>query len=662
MSKYNNKVEYVRKAKLGFKTIFFVVLITILVLILKNNVSVILYNTFDQTELYYVKNNDLYNRENDIIGTSIYDVSFAQEEGLNLSLNTLDSISKMNFAPIYNEDKKICIYIKNYDTKTKKYNLAIYFIKDNNKNKVFEDVDINNIKVSKNFDKILYVKNNKNQKDLYCYDFNNEKLVVENISEFYANDEMNKIYFAANNEIYYTEDILNNKTLIATNSQIIKDENDIPFDKILNINNFNYIYYKKNTDKNMCNLYKKYINKDDILIAENIHNNIIYFYNEDFIYFNKAEKEEIKVSEYVIDDIKDGSFYNTEPNINDYRSGFFGMFTDYFSYYQARNAYDSIKNYIDKNPDTIKKYNDQIEKGTFNDTCDRLYYYDGVNTNQISNHIIKTIKKANTYKPYIYFESYADNNINTNKVKLSDIIKSNLTVNNYMKTIRNNQLTDKYIYHQSIGTKIENICGNVEEIYKIKKYFVIKTRDGIYSGIYRLNLDMNKVCVAELFARVMTNEMKVYASPYSEDIVYSVSNGGNNAYIYRNQERIEDNGHKDYIYLSNDLQYVTFISNYDNVENIGLLKIHRNGKIEIVDENVLVSSIKTNASNGELNYINEFDKINLCGKYIKYDKYGKRKTISKEVMNIILPENFDIKLDLYTEKDILENITGDILT
>lgn len=663
---YINKNTFINKIlnKLGFIGIFFIVFFLILILIFKNNLPVIIYNTFDQTEIYYVKNNDLYNREDTKIGTSIYDVSFAENEGLNLSLNTLDAISKLNFNPLYNKDKNISITVKNYDTKNKNANISINYLNNHDKNVVFNNVDINSVKVSSNFDKMLYIKTEDKKKNLYYYDFKNEKLVLNDITEYYANDDLNKMYFVANNEIYYANDI-ENKKLIATNSVLIKDENGIPFDKILSINDFNYIYYMKYNDDNktIANLYKKYIDTEDILISEEIHNKPIYFYNEDFIYFNKTGKEEIKVSEFVIDDIADGSFYNTAPNINDYRSGFFGLFTDTFGYLSAKNEYDRVVNFINRNEETIKKYHDQIERGTFNNTYDKLYYYDGNNVNVLSENMIKTVVRANTYKPYIYFESYVYNDLsNVSKVKLSDIIKSNLTVNNYMKTVRNSSKTDKYIYHKDIGTKIENIQGTDISVYKIKNDFIIKSKDGFYNQVYRLKLDMNKVCVAELYANIITNEMKIYASPYIDDVIFSVTNGGNNAYLYKNQERIEDNCHKDYIYLSNDLHYVTYITNYDNVENIGLLKILENGKVKIVDENVLVSSIKTNASNGELNYITEFDKINLCGKFIKYDKYGRRKTISKEVMNIILPENFDIKLDLYTKKDILENITEDVLT
>ena len=128
-------------------------------------------------------------------------------------------------------------------------------------------------------------------------------------------------------------------------------------------------------------------------------------------------------------------------------------------------------------------------------------------------------------------------------------------------------------------------------------------------------------------------------------------NSNVNAYLFLNGQRIEDQIMKSYVDLSNDLKTVVYFVEYDCVHKTGKLKLLKDGKTKIIEENVLVTSVKTNASNGQIYFINNFNNVTISGDFYRYDDYNHKRLVSNNVMSIINDHLDDEYIDILKSKD-----------
>ena len=653
--KIKDSFSYILK-KGGFKfALIGVVFLMFVLLILPSGLPAIIFNSMNEQEYYYVKDdNDFYNHRNKKIGSSIYDASFAQTDSVDVDETTLNNLSKLDFTPIFIDEKKISIYLKNYNIDDNTANLCIDYLNDDASDIIIKNVDKDYYKLNKEKNCLVYIRTESDKNALCFHDFSKETLICDNVNSFYTDDNFNNIYYNYNNDLF-TYNNLNDKRLISTGSEVIVEKNEISFDKILRNINYSYLYITKitNSEDKTKEIYKLFPNGSMELVAIDVIGTPIVYYADNYIYYYKQKKEQIRVSDYIVDDISDSSFFDKEPNINNYYQGFgFFAIPDYFSYYSDKSAFDQIANYIRRNQETVDKYVEQIKRGTFNNNYNTLYCFDGNNECILCEDMVRTTKRMHGIKAYIYFESYINDKLEQkDKINLSDVISKNLSVNNYMKTIRQGSRTYKYIYHKKEGMRVEGLPEAEAEVYRLKNKIAIKYTQGSTQAVYTTKFAAGEIATSELVGSHMTNELKLYASPYIDDVIYSVMNSSVNAYLFLNGQRIEDQIMKSYISLSNDLKTVVYFVDYDSINKTGKLKLLKDGKTRIIEENVLVTSVKTNALNGQIYFINNFNNVTISGDFYRYDDYNHKRLVSNNVMSIINDHIDDEYLNILKTKD-----------
>ena len=158
------------------------------------------------------------------------------------------------------------------------------------------------------------------------------------------------------------------------------------------------------------------------------------------LYYVKDSYKKYKYSDYIFDDVSNGLYQKSTPNIADYRIGSGMLDYDIESYVNARMDY-AIK------VDLIKKYEiklDEICAAVHDDYFEQrnsyVYYYD-LNTNK--NTLLYDGEATNiSYDdeiPTISFdilpngENNAAKDIEGRRIMLSDIIAANTTIEGYMK-------------------------------------------------------------------------------------------------------------------------------------------------------------------------------------------------------------------------------------
>ncbi len=631
----------------------------IVVIIIKTVFPPLIYNLFTKKEVYYIKNNDLYvsNEKKAPIGSAVYDQSLLMNDAMSNKIANVLKMDEIDFEPIYDKKSGTTIYAKEYNKSNNIYTIAAKQKGKENDEYEIDGVERGTYKISKNNDGILYKKLEDGKYNLYYSDFKRERLLEKDVKEFFADDLLDKMYVIANDDLYFCVRSNNNKkTLIATNSFIVKDETDIKYDKILAINDFNNICFGKYTNENktVFSLYKKLGESEPQLISEECTGEVVYFENEDYLYYQKQLVEPRKISDYVEDDISNGEFDKTEPKLNDFMMGLFFAVPDYFSYSAAKAEWDRVKNFVNRNKDTFDKYVQQIDRGTYNAQYKNIFYYTDGKSDTFCDEKIKTLVKVNGYKPYIFFEAYKiDTNKNPiKKQKLSDIIKSNSNISTYMKTIRDEGEVYRYIYFKNEGMRVRNLSGDKFEFYEAKDKLILHSisDDKMYHTVFSVNFDRNTVVDAISYGRYLTNNIRVFASPYIDDVIYTVDYGNDRSYMYVNETQIEREVMTKATKLTNDLKNVLFITEYNYSKGSGVLNIFKDGNKKTIAENVLYTMILSNARDGAIYYLTDFDGISLNGKLYMYDILEKNSLLDDRVNGIINKYTIDEKMKLYREK------------
>ena len=154
-------------------TLVLVVLLILVFIILPNSLPAIIFNSTHNIEYYYVKDdNDFYNTKAKKIGERIFDRSFAESEDIEVSEKDLVGLSRLDFNPIYDEKNEMSIYLKNYHIDTDEADLIIDYLNDDKEDIVIKNIDKNFYKINNTNDKLVYIKNVNDNKNLYINKFN----------------------------------------------------------------------------------------------------------------------------------------------------------------------------------------------------------------------------------------------------------------------------------------------------------------------------------------------------------------------------------------------------------------------------------------------------------------------------------------------------------
>lgn len=160
------------------------------------------------------------------------------------------------------------------------------------------------------------------------------------------------------------------------------------------------------------------------------------------LYYLKDEYKKYKYSDYIFDDVSNGMYKMSTPNIADYRIGSGLLDYDIENYVKARMDYAIKTDLIDKYEIKVDSICAAVRDDYFNQRNSYIYFYD------------KTKKKSTllydgevtnlSYDdevPIIMFDITTDDtekeqeSIEGRRMMLSDIIAANTTIDGYMKVI-----------------------------------------------------------------------------------------------------------------------------------------------------------------------------------------------------------------------------------
>lgn len=160
------------------------------------------------------------------------------------------------------------------------------------------------------------------------------------------------------------------------------------------------------------------------------------------LYYVKDEYKKYKYSDYIYDDVSNGMYKKSTPNIADYRTGKGILDYDIENYVKARMDYSVKVDLIDKYEVKVDTICAAVRDDYFNQRNSYIYFYD--KTNKKSTLLYDgevTNISFDDEVPVIMFDIVVPDTqkqqeqIEGRRMMLSDIIAANSTIDGYMKVI-----------------------------------------------------------------------------------------------------------------------------------------------------------------------------------------------------------------------------------
>ena len=172
--------------------------------------------------------------------------------------------------------------------------------------------------------------------------------------------------------------------------------------------------------------------KDDILCEYKDFNSL---------YYAKNEYTNYKYSDYIYDDISNGEYKRSTPNIADYKNGPGMLDYDIPSYVTARTDFILKKELIDKYETSVANICASVRDDYFRERKAHVYYYDkSTKKNSLLYDGLVSNLSYDDELPYISFDIddsgiSLEEELNGRKMPLSDIIAANSTIDGFMRVI-----------------------------------------------------------------------------------------------------------------------------------------------------------------------------------------------------------------------------------
>ena len=195
------------------------------------------------------------------------------------------------------------------------------------------------------------------------------------------------------------------------------------------------------------------------------------------LYYVKDEYKKYKYSDYIFDDVSNGMYKKSTPNIADYRTGAGILDYDIEGYVKARMDYAIKNDLIDKYEIEVDSICAAVHDDYFSQRNSYIYFYD---KDKKKSTLLYDGEVTNlSYDdevPMIMFDITTDNtekereNIEGRRMMLSDIIAANSTIDGYMKVILGTGKERlKFFMDQRIDNdELYNNVASISEAIKIK--------------------------------------------------------------------------------------------------------------------------------------------------------------------------------------------------
>lgn len=456
--------------------------------------------------------------------------------------------------------------------------------------------DVTSYRISKNGKTVAYIKNGA----LYKSDLKNSEKIKKNVAN-YAISENGKrvVYLTDAGNLYVAKGNDEEKIASKVESFVFSSPN-----------NFSDIYYIKND-----NLYM-FDGKDSEKIAKNV-SDVIAVYKSGEIYYTKSKDGEIKLSDYVIDDLKeaDEDFempdrpqrpYSFEYDTDEEYEAAYDQYTELLEEYnEAREYYYDLQ--------MREELREELDEETMENRVSSLYYYNGKKEIELTDSFAKRswISEEKSEEKVILFSAYNQSEIQ--KVKISEI-EDIYDIKNMVQA----SLFSADQQYIAMEDTVKIINGENAQLNEDASKLYYLSDDDIYVA----KISGKKLKKAECYQKNVdwfsVYGDKVVAEKYTDEEGY-ISD------IYVNKEKVASDASS----WGFSYDYKTFyaIEDYSQKEQKGKLIRYKGGKTKNIDKDVYRFYV---TPNGKLYYIADYDVEEEKGDLFVY-KMGKGKEIEHNV-------------------------------
>lgn len=523
------------------------------------------------------------------------------------------------------KDGNILFYIDKINDASEGFSLFYRYVNKPEQEPIKIDSDVQYYSVSDSGKIVTYIKGYEGS--LYQHNLNDKEKIDSEISVFkVSNDGKKIIYINKDNEMYLKS------------SGKDKEKLDSEVSEISYVNKkLNTVYYLKEGS-----LYKRIIGKDKEKIASDV-SSVIKVYKSGEIYYLKSDSREVKLIDYIEDDMKDTDAAMVEPISPEYPS--YWDYYNYDNYYYDYDEYASAVEQYDKAYDEYmtakydwydREFRDELREELAEKTITNQIYaiccYNGKEEKVLSdNCVYQDVSDCIVAKnnPVIIFSTF-DASV-TKKVKLSEISYVSEAEEMVEETIYSS--IEKNIAIKDNSSVIEQTKANNFVITSDGKtvYFVDEISEENYHGaLYKMDILGNNPKKPELY----DNDVYQYGVDIISDnkVVYYKSVNDLKGELYVDKQLIDYD-----VELWCDLIYtdktdnIVYICDWNEEKEYGTLKKYNNGKSEKIADDVH----EFNATpNGEILYLCEYNTNRSKGELYTYNG-GKVKKIDDDVVSII---------------------------
>ncbi len=462
------------------------------------------------------------------------------------------------------QDGKTIFYVDKIDDSD---GLSIYYRKVNSKKEPKKIAsEVRRFEVNDKGNIVTYLRSEDN--NLYQHNLKDKEKIAIEVEDFVVSDDGKTIVYQNEDNDLYIYKSGKGKKKIASEVDYLKYVSE----------DLETVYYLKDDT-----LYKKQQGKDKVKIASNVQS-VINVYDSGEIYYLKAESDEVKLSAYVIDDMKETDEAMVAPEYPDSYNSDAEYEAAYNQYEKERDAY-----YDKMDRDNLRE---ELEEETMDTVTYKLCYYNSKKEVVITEHATDWETFAEDKAAVVYAST---EKAEVTKVKLSEI-DSIYDVEDMIEK----ELESATEYYLAVGNETSMIKQDEARHLHM---------DAAGETIYMIDKVSEGGDVGELYKIKISGKKAGTPKKIDENVYIRNASLIQDSYIY--YKDVNDDGD------SGDL--------YINGEN--------------VDSDVSLGSVSY--QDGNYAYMVEWDEDDECGTLRKYN--GKKPiTLSDEVYNFVLLQNGEI--------------------
>lgn len=456
---------------------------------------------------------------------------------------------------------------------------------------------------------------------LYQYSMKKDEKnkIASDVDQFYvSNDGKTIVYLTDDDKLYCKANGKDAETV----------DSDIDSVQFVSKNRETVYYVKEGT------LYSKTAGKDKVKISQDV-SNVISVYESGEVYYTKKNTDEIKLSDYVEDDMKaaDEAFvmpeYPSYPSWWDYdtNEAYEKAYAEYEKKYDAYTAAYDEKYAVDNR----NRIREGLETRTMENNSYTLYFYNGSEEKVVSS-TYSTYDNYATDAPVMVFKAYSQSEVT--KVKISEISSSYEVENLVNEALYSS--SDVYVASKETASVIE-----AEEPTSViisndgtTVYFLDNVNEDSDSGdLYKVAISGGKASKPEMY----DSDVYYYSIYVFEngDVLYykDYDRSDHNGTMYINKNKIADDADvaSAYSYFGYEkLGKLMFVTDYSSKSKQGVLNVYENGKVTKIADDVHDATL---LPNGNIIYLSNYSTSSYKGD-LYLSKGSKAEKLDEDVVAI----------------------------